>query len=115
MLDEACEIKKHLVTFSSLNPQISHLSLSGYLLFTRLFSITDNYSLFKSTGVLYNEVRKWIQVKNVEYVELVERSIAEGFTNYVYTEPGQFKRRSTDSEMDLTKKQVIVVKCRRFN
>lgn len=109
MLDEACEIKKHLVTFSSLNPQISHLSLSGYLLFTRLFSLTDNYSLFKSTGVLSNEVKKWIQVKNFEYVELVERSIAEGFTNYVYTEPGQFKRRSTVSEMDLTKKQVTTV------
>ena len=106
MLDEACEINKHLLTLSSLKPQISHLCLSGYLVFMRLFSLEENYSLFKSTGVLQQEVKKWIEVKNIEYVELVERSIAEGFTHYVHTEPGEFKRRSSVSETDLTKKQV---------
>ena len=94
------------MTLSSLKPQISHLCLSAYLVFMRLFSLEQNYSLFKATGVLQQEVKKWLQVKNLEYVELVERSIAEGFTHYIHTEPGEFKRRSTVSEMDLAKKQV---------
>ena len=75
----------------------------------RLFSIEENYALFKSTGVLQHEVKKWIEVKNIEYVELVERSIAEGFTHYIHTKPGEFKRRSTVSEIDLAKKQVRIL------
>ena len=56
--------------------------------------------------MLYQEVRKWELKKNVEYVELVERVVAEGFTRFVDSRPGEFKRRSTVPEIELAKKQV---------
>ncbi|EDV23413.1 uncharacterized protein TRIADDRAFT_58016 [Trichoplax adhaerens] len=93
---EACEDKTCLESIVKLQPALLCLGHSGYCLMLRFCSIESGFTYLQNMGFLTKAIEEWIQHSNLEYVKLVERSLAEALTTFEKdSEIGIYVRRQT--------------------
>jgi hypothetical protein len=86
-LDEACSYPENLEALIRLRPVLDHLGEMSKPLFLRFLSSPLGFQHILDMEFIYDEMDHWLETQNLEYVTMVEISIARGLDRPIYDDP----------------------------